>query len=132
MKNGSKKGFLLAKIDFAFLPTAFIVYWILVYCRVGSLEIQISHHVNFMYVYCRVGSLENSITVKNTVVHVYCRVGSIEIYKWRYNQEIHCLLNRLKIVIFKEGDKGDIISNKQQITDAVFELSVFFFTKVNN
>ena len=39
LKNGSKKGFLLAKIDFAFLPTAFIVYGILVHYRVGSLEI---------------------------------------------------------------------------------------------
>ena len=38
LKNGSKKGFLLAKIDFAFLPTAFIVYGILVHYRVGSLE----------------------------------------------------------------------------------------------
>ena len=36
------------------------------------------------------------------------------------------------MMIFKEGVKGSIISNKQQITDAVFELSVFFFTKVNN
>ena len=35
-----KKGFLLVKMDFVFLPTAFIVYWILVHCRVGSLEIE--------------------------------------------------------------------------------------------
>ena len=38
LKNSSKKGFLLVKMDFAFLPTAFIVYSILVHCRVGSLE----------------------------------------------------------------------------------------------
>ena len=38
LKNGSKKGFLLVKMDFAFLPTAFIVYGILVHCRIGSLE----------------------------------------------------------------------------------------------
>ena len=41
LKNGSKKGFLLVKIDFAFLPTTFIVYLALVHCRVGSLEIDI-------------------------------------------------------------------------------------------
>ena len=38
LKNSSKKGFLLVKMDFAFLPTTFIVYWILVHYRVGSLE----------------------------------------------------------------------------------------------
>ena len=84
MKNGSKKGFLLVKMDFAFLPTTFIVYRVLVHYRVGSLERE-----KF-----------KSITYNR----VHCRVGSIEIYKWRYNQEIHCLLNRLKIVIFKEGE----------------------------
>ena len=36
LKNGSKKGFLIVKLRFAFLPTAFIVYWILVHYRVGS------------------------------------------------------------------------------------------------
>ena len=38
LKDSSKKGFLLVKIDFAFLPTTFIVYRVLVHCRVGSLE----------------------------------------------------------------------------------------------
>ncbi|KES14718.1 hypothetical protein GASC598P17_001700 [Gilliamella apis SCGC AB-598-P17] len=38
LKNGSKKGFLIVKLRFFFLPTAFIVYGILVHCRVGSLE----------------------------------------------------------------------------------------------
>ena len=33
---------------------------------------------------------------------------------------------------FLRGDKGYIISNKQQIIDALFELLVFFFTNVNN
>ena len=42
LKNRLKKGFLIVKLRFAFLPTAFIVYWILVYCRVGSLEIRIT------------------------------------------------------------------------------------------
>ena len=38
LKNRLKKGFLIVKLRFAFLPTAFIVYWILVHYRVGSLE----------------------------------------------------------------------------------------------
>ena len=84
LKNHLKKGFLIVKLRFVFLPTAFIVYPALVHCRVGSLERE-----KF-----------KSITYNR----VHCRVGSIEIYKWRYNQEIHCLLNRLKIVIFKEGE----------------------------
>ncbi len=58
LKNGSKKGFLLAKIDFAFLPTAFIVYWILVHCRVGSLENLPTRCACPRDVHCRVGSLE--------------------------------------------------------------------------
>jgi len=52
----------LAKIDFAFLPTAFIVYWILVHYRVGSLEKSGIQPVN------------------KSIVHY--RVGSLEIYKW--------------------------------------------------
>ena len=55
-------------------------------------------------VHYRVGSLEKFARFAIQKLHVHCRVGSIEIYKWRYNQEIHCLLNRLKIVIFKEGE----------------------------
>ena len=58
MKNGSKKGFLLVKMDFAFLPTAFIVYWILVHYRVGSLEIEKSPISGAKGVHYRVGSLE--------------------------------------------------------------------------
>ena len=38
LKNRLKKGFLIVKLRFVFLPTAFIVYWILVHYRVGSLE----------------------------------------------------------------------------------------------
>ncbi len=38
LKNGSKKEFLIVKLRFFFLPTAFIVYGILVHYRVGSLE----------------------------------------------------------------------------------------------
>ncbi len=44
LKNHLKKGFLLAKIDFAFLPTTFIVYSILVHYRVGSLEMTGLNH----------------------------------------------------------------------------------------
>ena len=59
MKNGVKKGFLLVKIDFAFLPTTFIVYRVLVHCRVGSLEKLEKHAIDMVNVHCRVGSLEN-------------------------------------------------------------------------
>ena len=58
LKNGSKKGFLLVKMDFAFLPTAFIVYWILVHYRVGSLEIEACERADIRWVHYRVGSLE--------------------------------------------------------------------------
>ena len=58
LKNGSKKGFLLVKMDFAFLPTAFIVYWILVYCRVGSLEMWCCHVHCVIDVHCRIGRLK--------------------------------------------------------------------------
>ena len=59
LKNGSKKGFLLVKIDFAFLPTTFIVYLALVHCRVGSLETPAPIFLNELVVHCRVGSLES-------------------------------------------------------------------------
>ena len=59
LKNGSKKGFLLVKIDFAFLPTTFIVYLALVHCRVGSLENSVIFIKYPNGVHCRVGSLEN-------------------------------------------------------------------------
>ena len=59
LKNSSKKGFLLVKMDFAFLPTAFIVYSILVHCRVGSLEMLTAHYRKTKEVHYRVGSLEN-------------------------------------------------------------------------
>ena len=78
LKNGSKKGFLLVKMDFAFLPTAFIVYWILVYCRVGSLEKPSFKFVLIRVVYCRVGSLETVDIYQHYVTSVYCRVGSLE------------------------------------------------------
>ena len=58
LKNSSKKGFLLVKIDFAFLPTTFIVYWVLVHCRVGSLERLDVRAINTASVHCRVGRLK--------------------------------------------------------------------------
>ena len=58
LKNGSKKGFLIVKLRFFFLPTAFIVYGILVHCRVGSLERAPLRFDVIDYVHCRVGSLE--------------------------------------------------------------------------
>ena len=63
LKNGSKKGFFLVKIDFAFLPTTFIVYRVLVHCRVGSLEIRHQMFQKSDRVHCRVGSLEISLAV---------------------------------------------------------------------
>ena len=58
LKNGSKKGFLLVKMDFAFLPTTFIVYWILVHYRVGSLETKSQQERVIAIVHYLVGSLE--------------------------------------------------------------------------
>ena len=78
MKNGLKKGFLLAKIDFVFLPTTFIVYGILVHCRVGSLE-NSRHQIRYLVlVHCRVGSLETGTKINDKKVSVHCRVGSLE------------------------------------------------------
>ena len=68
----------MVKIDFAFLPTTFIVYRVLVHCRVGSLETMASIIKPCKHVHCRVGSLE--IAERNRVVleSVHCRVGSLE------------------------------------------------------
>ena len=78
LENGSKKGFLLVKIDFAFLPTTFIVYRFLVHCRVGSLESSRCRRLGRLHVHCRVGSLENPNASQLVVVGVHCRVGSLE------------------------------------------------------
>ena len=58
LKNGSKKGFFLVKIDFAFLPTTFIVYRVLIHCRVGSLEMTAPLSIFTNAVHCRVGRLK--------------------------------------------------------------------------
>ena len=58
LKNRLKKGFLIVKLRFAFLPTAFIVYWILVHCRIGSLETVACFNMLERFVHCRIGSLE--------------------------------------------------------------------------
>ena len=58
LKNSLKKGFLIVKLRFFFLPTAFIVYWILVHYRVGSLETTLRYDVFTRIVHYRVGSLE--------------------------------------------------------------------------
>ena len=60
LENSSKKGFLLVKIDFVFLPTTFIVYRFLVHCRVGSLEKKMGDKMISTQVHCRVGSLEKN------------------------------------------------------------------------
>ena len=58
LKNRLKKGVLIVKLRFAFLPTAFIVYWILVHYRVGSLENMDTTKMIKFFVHYRVGSLE--------------------------------------------------------------------------
>ena len=58
LKNHLKKGFLIVKLRFVFLPTAFIVYSILVHCRVGSLESSTINVKKLENIHCRVGSLE--------------------------------------------------------------------------
>ena len=80
MKNGSKKGFFLVKIDFAFLPTTFIVYRVLVHCRVGSLEMRLAQISSQPPVHCRVGSLEMMFPKFIVTIFVHCRVGSLEIF----------------------------------------------------
>ena len=69
----------MAKIDFAFLPTTFIVYSILVHYRVGSLEMtKVPLNVCFL-VHYRVGSLEKSPLDSHGQNPVHYRVGSLEI-----------------------------------------------------
>ena len=60
LKNSLKKGFLIVKLRFFFLPTAFIVYWIIVHYRVGSLEISEIFSSSSSIVHYRVGSLEKN------------------------------------------------------------------------
>ena len=84
LKNGSKKGFLLVKIDFAFLPTTFIVCEILVHCRIGSLEMLADQDGYHVCVHCRIGSLEKMRGSFTIGLKVHCRIGSLEIYKWQY------------------------------------------------
>ena len=79
LKNRLKKGFLIVKLRFAFLPTAFIVYWILVHYRVGSLENSKKSSVPTSVVHYRVGSLEIIEKGFKRFLPVHYRVGSLEI-----------------------------------------------------
>ncbi len=81
MKNGSKKGFLLVKIDFAFLPTAFIVYRVLVHYRIGSLEKARRKKFKGLRVHYRIGSLENPGGNSLARNGVHYRIGSLEKYR---------------------------------------------------
>ena len=63
---------------FVFLPTAFIVYWILVHYRVGSLESDEDLFVDEIEVHYRVGSLENIVVIGFPNIAVHYRVGSLE------------------------------------------------------
>ena len=58
LKNRLKKGFLIVKLRFAFLPTTFIVYPALAHYRVGSLETCKKLHLLNFKAHYRVGSLE--------------------------------------------------------------------------
>ena len=99
LKNGSKKGFLIVKLRFAFLPTAFIVYWILVHYRVGSLEIYHPRVKQALSVHYRVGSLE--ILEKNGTYddHVHYRVGSLENARSKTGDlpGVHCRVGSLEM-----------------------------------
>ena len=99
MKNGVKKGFLLVKIDFAFLPTTFIVYRVLVHCRVGSLENSVESISFLNPVHCRVGSLEIQSANATYFLDVHCRVGSLEnwFYKSHRGGSVHCRVGSLEI-----------------------------------
>ena len=100
LENGSKKGFLLVKIDFVFLPTTFIVYRFLVHCRVGSLEKHASKRCRCWRVHCRVGSLEICHFHQNKNGWVHCRVGSLENQQLPVNtmQPVHCRVGSLENV----------------------------------
>ena len=78
MKNDSKKGFLIVKLRFAFLPTTFIVYPALVHCRIGSLENAKEGTTAHALVHCRIGSLEMSVVACQNKLVVHCRIGSLE------------------------------------------------------
>ena len=80
LKNYLKKGFLIVKLRFVFLTTAFIVYWILVHCRIGSLETYAYLKFITADVHCRIGSLETGAIIFCYILMVHCRVGSLEKY----------------------------------------------------
>ena len=79
LKNRLKKGFLIVKLRFAFLPTTFIVYRILVHYRVGSLEKLMQLLSITAFVHYRVGSLESLHPEIPKLRLVHYRVGSLEI-----------------------------------------------------
>ena len=98
MKNDSKKGFLIVKLRFAFLPTTFIVYPALVHCRIGSLEKFEEAIKKVKGVHCRIGSLETTLYRGDYKNAVHYRVGSLE---KRANLPItppivHCRVGRFK------------------------------------
>ena len=56
----------------------FIVCFVLVHCRVGSLEILHVEYIQIRRVHCRVGSLEMTPELYHGFPWVHCRVGSLE------------------------------------------------------
>ena len=95
---GVKKGFLKSKLPFAFWLTMFIVCFVLVHCRVGSLEITTSTVGHHLVVHCRVGSLEKRRRKNHRAICVYYRVGSqkfkIKTYTNRLRAVFLCLEKR--------------------------------------
>ena len=102
LKNHLKKGFLIVKLRFVFLPTAFIVYWILVHCRVGSLEKKKPPKCLLVMVHCRVGSLEKWTTIYCSRHPVHCRVGSLEKIEESATRIhlVHCRVGSLEIAFY--------------------------------
>ena len=51
------------------------------HCRIGSLEISVSHPDELAFDHCRIGSLEIYLTNDPDRELDHCRIGSLEIHK---------------------------------------------------
>ena len=50
-----------------------------VHCRIGSLEMDGTDKLDYLYVHCRIGSLEKLVDALDYDHKVHCRIGSLEI-----------------------------------------------------
>ena len=98
IKKSLKKGFLIVKLRFVFLPTAFIVYWILVHCRVGRFKVESYHGTINGLVHCRVGRFKVVMLLGFPLNQVHCRVGRFkDIAKAPIRlASVHCRVGRFK------------------------------------